>query len=232
MSARDRRKGRSDLRRRPAEKKERATVHVFLEGEATEHEYVYALSREPEFRDVVHVVYEREGAVPKTLIDAACQTKSRAALETDSYWCVFDVESPADKQHPGLRESVGKAHDNGIKVAMSNPCFELWLILHHQNQTGFLTTDAAQHLRNSLDGDSGKHLDGKVYMPLRQGAVDRARALRRKHEGDGTAFPADNPSTGFDLFVDEFSEFATAVSEADQDANGSGEERSVTARRR
>ncbi len=85
MSARDRRKCRSELRRRPARKKERATVHVFLEGEATEHEYVYALSRESEFRDVVHVVYEREGAIPKTLIDATCQTKSCATL-TGAVW--------------------------------------------------------------------------------------------------------------------------------------------------
>ena len=27
------------------------------------------------------------------------------------------------------------ARDNGIRVAISNPCFELWLVLHYAQQT-------------------------------------------------------------------------------------------------
>ena len=33
---------------------------------------------------------------------------------------------------------VASAGANGIRLAISNPCFELWLILHFQDHTAWL----------------------------------------------------------------------------------------------
>ena len=90
-----------------------------------------------------------------------------------------------------------------MRLAITNPCFELWLVLHHTFHNGFLSTDDAVALRKRLDGTADKHLDPAVYRKQRPQAVTFAQRLRAKHEGDGTNFPEDNPSTEMDLLVQE-----------------------------
>ncbi len=86
--------------------------------------------------------------------------------EVDECWCVFDVE--AAQPHPNLEPAVRLAEQNGIRLAISNPCFELWLILHHQDRTAYVTTSAAEKLSRSLD---------------------------ERHERNQTTFPRNNPSS-------------------------------------
>ncbi|QQD77095.1 RloB domain-containing protein [Curtobacterium sp. YC1] len=176
-------------------------LRVYSEGEATEIDYIDALRRLPEVSEAaaVEVVVEMVGASPLTLVEAAREAKRVASSEVDSYWCVFDVESP--DSHPYLKEAAIMARDNGIRLAISNPCFEVWLILHLAAQNAYLTTDEAVHRRSELDGSSDKHVDADLYMPRRGDAVRRAQSLRKRHAGDGTQFPSDNPSTTFDGFL-------------------------------
>jgi len=116
----------------------------------------------------------------------------------DDVWCVFDVD-----EHLFLREACEKARDNGVQLAVSNPSFELWLLLHFQPQTAYLSRDDA---RRSLQ----RHIVGydKTIASLSpfEGAFDdarqRAMLLERKHEGDGTVFPHNNPSSGVWRLVD------------------------------
>lgn len=142
------------------------------------------------------------------LVEAACKDKRRNDLDIDHYWCVVDVESP--QPHPHLNGARQMARDNGISLAISNPCFELWLILHHQDQTAHLATSKAVQLRHGLDGSESKHLDGAFYMERRGDASQRAQRLRSKHERDQTTFPHDNPSSDFDRFIADVEERATA----------------------
>lgn len=135
--------------------------------------------------------------MPLTLVRAAVDTRRRARAEEaeiDQFWCVFDVEWP--KQHPALHEAIHLAQQHGIHVAVSNPCFELWLVLHHQDQTGWLDNDTARRLRRSCDGSPDKNVDGATYMSRRGEAARRARLLDERHHRNGTTFPDDNPSSG------------------------------------
>ena len=45
--------------------------------------------------------------------------------EKDEVWAVFDRD-----EHPQFEEAVRLCEQNGVKVGRSNPCFEVWLILH------------------------------------------------------------------------------------------------------
>ena len=94
------------------------------------------------------------------------------------------------------------ARDNGIRVAISNPCFELWLILHYADRAGWLSTADAERLRREHDGSTGKDLDGADYAQRRADAVSRARKLEAMHEGDRRQFPNDNPSSGMYKLVE------------------------------
>lgn len=193
--------GGRQLRRKVATRKPRKTLLVFCEGERTEPEYLNALKRQPYVHDVaavdLRVETGRGGSVPRTLVSMAVLARSRAMDqegEIDEFWCVFDVEWP--KNHPGLKEATEQARQNGIQLAVSNPCFELWLILHFQDCGAWLDNDDARRLRRGLDGAKDKGLDAGKYMPRTEAAARRAAALEKRHLQDGSAFPDDNPSSG------------------------------------
>ena len=64
-------------------------------------------------------------------MEQAVQTKKKAP-KNDVFWVVYDRESArkySDERHLKARE---KAASNGINVALSNVCFEQWLLLHFE----------------------------------------------------------------------------------------------------
>jgi hypothetical protein len=189
------------LRRRVGARRPRRTLLIFCEGARTEPEYLEALRREPSVREAaaVDIRVERSagGSAPLTLVKAAVNAKMRAEKEEgeiDEIWCLFDVEWPMN--HPHLKEAKELARRKGILLGISNPCFELWLMLHFVDRTAFLDTGSAQRVRCSHDGETGKGLNGAIYMPRRAQAVARAAALEQHHRLNGTGFPDDNPSSG------------------------------------
>ena len=195
------------LRRQVAVRTPKRTFLVFCEGEKTEPAYLKALKRDPAVRDVasvdIRIDEETSGSVPLTLVEAAAKARARSSGkdgEIDEVLCIFDVERP--QNHPNLGGALARARESGVRVAVSNPCFELWLALHFEDQTVWLDTAAATRLRRNLDGTTGKGLDGETYMPRRAKAARRARALDERHRGNGTDFPRDNPSSGMFRFLD------------------------------
>lgn len=187
----------------------RKTLLVLCEGARSEPEYIRALSRERDVREVaaVRILLDSDsfGSAPMTLVRRAVELRQRstdANDEVDEVWCVFDVEWPESSQHhPNLREAVQMAAANDVHVAISNPSFELWLILHFRAYHKFLTNADARRIRAECDGSTNKGVDGSIYMPRRSEAFERAIWLRNKHDGDGTFFPEDNPSSGMHLLL-------------------------------
>jgi RloB-like protein len=197
--------GRS-LRRRVAVRQPRKTLLVFCEGERTEPDYLNALKKQPAVREIAAVDLRVEtrqgGSVPLILVSLAIEARDRAVnedSEIDEFWCVFDVEWP--RNHPGLREAIERARKNDIKLAISNPCFELWLILHFQNRNSWLDNNDARRLRRDLDGFADKGLDPAKYLPHRKSAADRAAALEKLHQGNRVPFLHDNPSSGMHRLI-------------------------------
>lgn len=144
-----------------------------------------------------------------TLVKRAVERR-RTDHDVDELWCVFDVEWPTAKRHPHLDQAMNLARDHGIRLAISNPCFELWLVLHFRDQHAFLETDAAERLSRECDGrKSGrqrdarktKRIDVEQYMSRRAAACRRAAALDRKHRCGHTSFPDNNPSSTMHEFL-------------------------------
>lgn len=217
MSAHTRRSRGKSLKRKTETKAVLRTFRIYAEGKSTEPEYIDAIKRLPEFAEGISIVVsiEQTGAAPLTLVDSACRDKRNSKLDIDFYWCVFDVESP--QNHPNLNAALDKARANDVQVAVSNPCFEVWLILHLDECARYLSTDDAVSLRGRLDGSVDKHLDPGIYLEHRALAARRARALRLRHQADGTRFPQDNPSSSFDGLVAHFErEVKTSLDELNE----------------
>jgi hypothetical protein len=188
-----RRTSAKSLRRKTEIRPELRTIVVFCEGEASEPDYVNGLKALPHVRASTSIRVEigLGEAVPLTLVQRAAERLRNA--EVDECWAVFDVEWP--KHHPNLDRAVDLARANGVRLAISNPCFELWLALHHVDHTACVSTAAAEKASRKLDGRSGKRIDAGAYMGRRAEACTRARALTTRHEKNGTVFPKDNPSS-------------------------------------
>lgn len=176
-------------------------VLVVAEGSKTEPQYLALIQPRCKVALIELEVVDERATDPRSLVRRACEIKSEADREhrrtkdpnavLEEVWCVFDVD-----EHRFLMEARQQAHDNGIHLAISNPSFEIWLLLHFQDQTAFIERgDAKSRLARHLPGYD-KTLSSLDPLEDRfEGARARAQALARKHEGDGTDFPQDNPSS-------------------------------------
>ena len=195
------RQGERPLRRRAPQIDQLSRFVILCEGELTEPGYLKAFARLANVRAVATLEIRGLGREPCTLVKEALKLKrqerrqgSASTQHATQYWCVFDVEAPA--QHPRLLDAVQAAHDNGIQVAVSNPCFELWLLLHHIDHESWLNSDECRKLRRTQDGSQGKTVDGAVYMQRLTEAMQRSARLDELHERAGREFPKNNPSSG------------------------------------
>ena len=148
-----RRRGERPLRRRAPQIDERARFVILCEGELTEPLYLKAFASLQEIRSVATLDIRGMGCEPRKLVEearAAKRSERRQSTGSTKYWCVFDVEAPT--QHARLNEAVQMARDNGISVAISNPCFELWLVLHYTDHESWIDNDDCGSLRRRQDG--------------------------------------------------------------------------------
>jgi hypothetical protein len=113
----------------------------------------------------------------------------------DDVWCVFDVES-ADA-NPSLEPAVTEARRNGFRLAVSNPAFEFWYLLHFVDTTRpFSSADEVIHvLRDEFVPAYDKDFDMlPVVYPRTNDAILRAKSINERNIDANQPFP--NPSTG------------------------------------
>jgi hypothetical protein len=90
----------------------------------------------------------------------------------EEIWCVFDVD-----EHPLLAEAKHQASANHIKTAISNPCFELWVLLHFQDQRAHIARSVVQSLCRERIPGYKKLLPCEALAPYLADAMNRAGEL-------------------------------------------------------
>jgi hypothetical protein len=187
----------------------RPSILIFTEGEKTEDGYLVPWRRQ--LRDRVLVTIDEFHGAPHPLVERAVQAKADAARTEkrghgrayDGIWCMFDRD-----EHPKFLEALTLAQDHGIGVAVSNPCIELWFVLHFEDQTAHIERQPAQKRANELLG-CGKVLTQEATAQLHalyDAARVRAFELDVKHLGDGSP-QRSNPSCTIPALVDALTGF-------------------------
>jgi len=192
-------------RRRVSNTALRKELLVFVEGGTEE---MYLVDWHRRHRDRVNVKIDRFRGGPLQLVEHAVEAQRAETREArrgqgdrphDQIWCVFDRD-----EHPNIPEAFVLADAHGIRIAFSNPCLEVWFLLHFQDQTAEIHRHDAQHQSEVLL-HCAKNLTPAATEALTERyeqAKQRATRLDEKHHGDGS--PAGtNPSSGLWKTVDE-----------------------------
>ncbi len=188
---------RESLARRPSRLTPRPRILILCEGKCTEPEYFEDIRRHARSQ-LVDIEIDASSGTPKTLVERAAARKKASdrlarkrddvTLLYDEVWCVFDVD-----EHPKLSEAKDQAQANGIHLAISNPCFELWLVLHFADQRAHIERHRLQRLCEEFMPGYGKSPPVAALRDRYDEAVQRARELLKWQFERGSA--TENPST-------------------------------------
>ena len=110
--------------------------------------------------------------------------------DDDELWLLLDTDHYTKKRHiKKFITTIKKAKQKGVKIALSKPCFELWLLLHHVKAPSVRSlanaTEVERQFRATLKEFNKKRLKSKHYPPdLISHAIKEAEELDRVTNGE------------------------------------------------
>ena len=127
MALTSRRKRPIDRRSRPLPHRDARLFIIAAEGKKTEKQYFSMFGNR---RCQVHVITNEENkSAPAYILEQLQGFKKEFQLkEDDELWLMVDVDRWGSKQ---LAAVAARAGQRKFHLAVSNPCFEVWLYLHH-----------------------------------------------------------------------------------------------------
>lgn len=123
-------------KRNVRERMPKQLFHILCEGEKTEPNYLkfYLKTIYPHWGNKHLIkIEEIEENTATSLVTRTIKMKKDPNNKLDIFWCVYDRESTLkypDKLH---LTALQRAKANKICVALSNVCFEVWVLLHRQD---------------------------------------------------------------------------------------------------
>lgn len=181
-------------------------VVVAVEGEKTEVDYFEMLRQEYGDRIKIEIIpNEQSKSAPNHILGNLLQFKHKYDVsEDDAFWMVIDV----DHHSKTLPKTIKDAKQNGCKIAISNPCFEIWLFLHRGNinitedfvhflkgkteiariSRANLTAKAVRHkdILNKINHGANSYAEGykSIYLNYISGAIKKSKKLLASDKSD------------------------------------------------
>lgn len=186
-----------ELRRIVGAKKPAKVILIVCEGKKTEPLYFKDMRISLRLPSLNVQIVPDQGA-PISIVNRAIEEKKYVS-KGDEIWCVFDVEQLA--HNSSFFEAVEKARKHKLKLAVSNPSFEYWYLLHFEctNRPFLNASEVEKQLKTYIP----HYAKGtSVYTDLQSktsDAIDNANKLRINSNDDWENFP--NPSTSVDNLV-------------------------------
>jgi len=188
------------------------TILIVTEGLRTEPDYLKGLRNHLKLTAVDIEIMKAPGTDALSVVACAIEIRDDRKREArrgctvpyDSVWAVFDTER-ADT-NPKLNDALQKAEANRINIALSNPCFEFWLLLHDEFTTAPFPKceNVIRRIKDRYLPDYEKNnIPVESYIPKVPTAVHNAEQCQNHHKTAGTE---GNPSTGVYLLIREMNE--------------------------
>ena len=184
---------RRSLRRAGPTRAPKRKFIIYSEGKNTEPDYFRAVRRDLLGALIDIEVIDAVG-VPMTIAEKACERfeemrrgrrRKSSFEEGDQVWAVFDRD-----EHPRVAEAIKQCEVSKVGVAFSDPCFEIWLLLHfvdfdRPDDRHKVQAELAK-LCGSYDPKGKKSANFADFMASVEEAERRAeqQLARRNEEGD------------------------------------------------
>lgn len=161
---------------------------IATEGQETEKQYL-SLFENPRVNVKILPTGSDGLSAPKQVLERLAQFQQEYQLgDGDEFWLMVDV----DRQRGQFLDEVTRgAREIGCQLAISNPCFELWLLLHFAEADRADTDcNALEKQLKSLPGGYNKtRLVLPTYRLRVAEAVTRAKALEGRPDLRWPDFP-------------------------------------------
>ncbi len=171
-------------RRRPLDRsipylRDTRLIIIATEGSKTERDYFSIFERANSRIQVIVLPTEDGMSAPKHVLDRLRRYRRENAFRRDDVLClVIDEDRWPIEQ---MADVAAKASQQHIELAVSCPCFEIWLYLHHRDPMPTMAVmtsqNVKQELRELLGGYNPAKLQVELFKPLVDEAVRRAKAL-------------------------------------------------------
>lgn len=217
-------------KRKNAEKRQvRPVLHIFCEGEKTEPLYIRryldatcsAYRRLCDLQVCRDLYLKMEDTVKNTpvqLVDVAVALQGKCPV-VDVFWVVYDRESVAKYSDELHQQAHDKATSHGIHVALTNVCFEVWLLLHKAYSTKAFNSYDDLYANSQLKKHFPNYAKGvAATFGVTEKEIAEARRRAKKLNaasvaGSGLANPRPyqlNPYTDMHLLLDGIDQFLAA----------------------
>lgn len=198
----------SRIRRNSRQRNPRQENPIFViatEGEITEYIYFYEFKKKLIDKITVHILPTgRDGnSAPKQVvkrIENFIRKRVSTRRKNDEFWAIVDFDNWGEAQ---ILEAYKECKENKYELAVSNPCFELWLNFHQDKpKTPKTCSDCQKELRKLLKSYSKNDYDVYKLLEKLDKAVEKARQL---HQNKDENFPKDT-GTHVYLLVEKLKE--------------------------
>lgn len=119
--------------------------------------------------------------------------------KTDEFWLIIDRDHWETIHKINFDELVADCNkEDNFFLAMSNPCFEIWLIMHLKDINEFNEEEVGLLLENASKSSKKNHIDvvlgylqgrgynkkpnPEIFLPLTKTAIERAKNLNNTNE--------------------------------------------------
>ena len=203
----------SSYDRKAGKRRPRRCVLIVCEGKRTEPLYFRSLVKELRLAtvDVSVTVEGGKGGDPRLVVERARSKRNEARSSErpfDNVWCVFDAENPNSNLH--FNSAVTDARQEEFDLAISNPAFEFWYLLHFQDTDRPFENASVciEVLKKEGIPDYDK---GCCVLPIlyehTDTAIQRATRILENSPDQDTEFP--NPSTRVFRLVEILKDMST-----------------------
>ena len=180
--------------RRSQGRPEKSPILIVGEGEKTEPNYFRKLKLEESVEARFSVIVKKgRGGSRYGIVQNAIELRDHSDRDYDETWCIMDVEQlDTDEKSRDFKDAVKLAEQKDIKLCLSNPAFEVWLLAHFTrtckrfNDCDAVILELNKHWKIVSTVEYDKSDDG-IYARIRERtdtAIANARVVREQdHQG-------------------------------------------------
>ncbi|MEA5579414.1 RloB family protein [Anabaena sp. UHCC 0451] len=181
-----------NLERSQPSRKITQKILIACEGSKTEPIYFKSIRNELRLPTLEIIILPHQsktdpGNIIERLIEERQQMKNDKRWTTnDTAWAVFDGDEHIEKSLANWQGAINRANSQKINLAITNPCFELWYLIHFQDHLAQISREKLLKLLNKYipDYDKSMSLYPQLLKPLTEQAIQRAEKIAKQIKRD------------------------------------------------